>query len=476
MINKHILSSMLLILLISISIWNCNQIKLEIEEKKPNIILFLIDDLGWKDVGYMGSKFYETPNIDELAKQGMIFTNAYSNAPNCAPSRASLLTGKYSPQHKIYTVGTSERGRTDRRKLIPIKNNITLDPDHITIAEILSKNDYRCISIGKWHLGSLPEYGPTAQGFDYNLAGNHTGHPESYFSPYKNKNLTDGINKEHLPERLTSEAIKFITDNKTNPFFLYLPFYSVHTPLQAKQNIIDKYRKKEKDEFHNNPTYAAMIESVDDGIGRILKHLANLNLDDNTIVIFLSDNGGHGEVTSMSPLRGSKGMLYEGGIRVPMIVKWTNRIKQNSVCDTNVIGSDLLPTILSLTGVSTQEDLLIDGENLSSLFFKDGNFFREAIYWHFPAYLEGKARGARDEYFRTRPGSAIKMGDWKLIEYFEDSHLELYNLKEDIEENKNLADIRPDKKKQLYNKLVEWRKSLKAPIPKKLNPYFKANN
>ncbi len=473
--KKYLLLNASLFFLTSILFWNCNSINRG-KNQKPNIILFLIDDLGWKDVGYMGSTYYETPNIDALAKTGMIFTNAYSNAPNCAPSRASLLTGKYTPRHNIYTVGSSERGHSKDRKLIPIKNNTILSPDHITIADILKNNDYVNISLGKWHLGSPPNYGPLAQGFHYNIAGNHSGHPKSYFSPYNNDNLSDGPEGEYLPERLTNEAIKFIDNNRDNPFFLYLPYYSVHTPIQAKKDVIEKYNKKNQEGDQNNPTYAAMVEATDNSIGKILEHIKKLKLEKNTIVIFLSDNGGLGQVTSMLPLRGSKGMLYEGGIRVPLIIQWKDHIIENSICDTSVIGSDLFPTLLSLLQIDIPNQSIIDGKDLSPLLFNNNKFEREAIYWHFPAYLEGQAEGARDSLFRTRPGGAIRMGDWKLIEYFEDSHIELYNLKYDIGEKNNLVKSNPWKKDELYNKLKEWRNSINAPIPRKLNPNYHKSN
>ena len=255
-------------------------------KKRPNIIFFLIDDLGWKDVGFMGSSYYETPNINKLASEGIYFTNAYANAPNCAPTRACLLSGQYSPRHGIFTVGTSERGQSKFRKLLPTPNNTILDKDNITFAEILQQNGYTTASIGKWHLGEGAETGPIGQGFDVNVGGNTAGRPQSYFSPYKNPNLSDGPEGEYLTDRLTDEAIGFIEKNRNKPFFLYLPHYAVHTPIQAQKNLIEKYEKKQANEIHNNPVYAAMIESMDSGIGRIVKNWQSL-ISAKTQLLFL---------------------------------------------------------------------------------------------------------------------------------------------------------------------------------------------
>ncbi|GAI17889.1 unnamed protein product, partial [marine sediment metagenome] len=271
--------------------------------------------MGWKDAGFMGSKYYDTPAINALAANGMTFTNAYSNGPNCAPTRACLLTGLYPPRHGIYTVNSSARGKSALRKIIPIENKTILDTSFVTIAEILAKNGYSTISIGKWHLGNDSIGLPQSQGFDENVGGYHLGYPRSYFSPYHNPYLSDGQEGEYLTDRLTDEAIDFIEKNKDNPFFLYLPHYAVHTPLQAKDSLISVFRNKEPDGGQNNPVYAAMIKSLDESVGKIMMELRNQNLLNNTVFFFMSDNGGHGRVTSMSPLRGSKGMLYEGGIR-----------------------------------------------------------------------------------------------------------------------------------------------------------------
>ena len=441
--------------------------------KKPNIVFILIDDLGWKDVGFMGSKFYETPNIDKLASQGMVFTNAYANAPNCAPTRACLMSGQYGPRHGIYTVGDSARGKSHQRKIIPTENNTTLDPKIPTIADALRPADYISASMGKWHLGADPEAGPIGQGFDVNIGGNEAGHPKSYFSPYKNDDLADGPEGEYLTDRLTDEAIAFIEANSSRPFFLYLPHYAVHTPLQAKKDMIAKYENKPPHNGQDNAKYAAMIESTDQGVGRIMKTLDELNLTENTVVVFFSDNGGHGGVTNMKPLRGSKGMLYEGGIREPMIVRWPAKIKSGTTCEVPVISIDFYPTFLEITGAGKPKGHTLDGVSILGLLTQKGKPDRDALYWHFPAYLEGYT--AQHGPFRTTPAGAVRKGDWKLIEYFEDGTLELYNLKNDIGETNNLAKQNPDKTRELHQLMVQWRKKTNAPVPTEKNPEYNPN-
>ena len=439
----------------------------------PNIVFIFIDDMGWRDVGFMGSTYYETPHIDKLAGQGMIFTNAYSNAPNCAPARACLMSGQYGPRHGVYTVDSSSRGPSKRRKLIPIENTKVLASNVVTIAEAIKPAGYVSASMGKWHLGTDPHVGPTGQGFDVNVGGFSAGHPpKGYFVPYGNPELPDGPPGEYLTDRLTEEALKFIETNKNKPFFLYLPHYAVHTPLQAKAELIEKYKKKPGSNGQNNPTYAAMIESTDQGIGRIMDKLDELNLANNTVVFFFSDNGGVRTITSNAPLRGGKGMLYEGGIREPMLVRWPGLVKPGSRCETPIIGIDFYPTLLEIAGIRKPKGKLLDGKSIVPLLKGGHRLSRKALFWHFPAYLQGRAEGARDPYFRTRPGGAIRAGDWKLIEYFEDGALELYNLKDDLGEKKNLAKVIPDKTAELHSQMLAWRKAVNAPVPTELNPDY----
>lgn len=439
-------------------------------DKKPNVVMFYVDDLGWRDVGYMGSDYYDTPNVDRLASEGMVFSNAYACAPNCAPSRACLMTGQYSPRHGIYTVGTSERGKTENRKLIPIKNNTVLASEKLTIAKMLKQAGYKTCHAGKWHLGSGENSGPEVMGFDVNIGGNHAGAPRSYFSPYKNKNLPDGPEGEHITDRITTDSIEFIQQNKDHPFFLYLSFYAVHTPLQAKEDLKAKYEKKPKGERHNHTTYAAMVENTDTNIGRVLSTLDQLGLRDNTVVMFFSDNGGYGPATTMKPLRGAKGMLYEGGIRVPLTVRYPGIVQAGSTCDTPVIGVDFFPTIQDITQSQSDGNHELDGESMLPLLTQSGSLKRDSIYWHFPAYLEAYKKSMGP--WRTTPAGAIRQGDFKLIEYFEDHKLELYNLKNDIGETNDLSQSMPDVVSRLHQQLKDWRNDTGAPVPTKRNPEY----
>ncbi len=439
-------------------------------DSRPNIILILIDDMGWKDVGFMGSMYYRTPNIDRLSREGMVFTDAYAAAPNCAPSRACLLTGMYTPRHGIYTVNSSERGNARHRKLIPTPNTTVLDPRFITVVEALREAGYSSASIGKWHLGNGPGRGPLSQGFDMNIGGGATGHTPSHFSPYGLRALPDGPEGEYLTDRLTDEAIRFIETNGEQPFFLYLTHYAVHTPVQAPDEITSRYRDAPPSGGQNDPVYAAMIESVDTGIGRLLDALDTSGQTDNTMVIFCSDNGGHGRKTSMEPLRGSKGMLYEGGIRSPMVVRWPGRIEAGSSCSEPVIMVDLLPTILEMAGVVPPAEQPVDGMSLIPLLKGRSKFDRDAIFWHFPAYLEAYA--GMEGHWRTTPAGAVRSGEWKLIEFFEDGRLELYNLHDDIGEEHDLSYIRPEQRDALHRLMLDWRKNTGAPVPAELNPLY----
>ena len=464
------LLQLVIVFLISSSCGNQRAID---EPSGPNIIMFLVDDLGWRDVGFMGSTFYETPNIDDLAAQGMVFTNAYANAPNCAPSRACILSGLYPPRHGVYTVGKSDRGKAANRKLVPVKNQTVLNGDFFTIAKRLKQAGYRTCHIGKWHLGNDSLTSPQAQGFDVNIGGNHAGHPKSYFSPYKNQNLNDGPPGEYLTDRLTDEALQFIDESKDDQFFLFLSHYAVHTPLQGKKHQVEKYRGKEILDEQDNATYAAMIESTDESLGRLVNKLQDLGLDKNTLLIFFSDNGGHGGVTSNAPLRGSKGMMYEGGIRVPMIAWWPENIKAGTQCDEPVIGIDFYPTFLDAASIKVA-DMKPDGKSLLPLFLEDNEAFtRDALYWHFPAYLEGyktirHPENLVDGIWRATPSAAIRAGDWKLIEYFDDGRYQLFNLENDPGEQIDLAETHPEKAMELLNKMEDWRQHTMAKMPEKI--------
>lgn len=440
--------------------------------ERPNIVLFFIDDLGWRDVGYMGSDFYETPHIDQLAQESMRFSSAYAAAPNCAPSRACLMSGQYTPRHGVYTVGDPARGNDRYRKLIPAQNNVVLADRFVTIAETLSQAGYRCASIGKWHLGKSPR----SQGFQVNIAGNQSGSPRGgYFSPYRNPQLSNGDPGEYLTDRLTAEACSFIKDNVDSPFFLYLTHYAVHTPLQAKEEYKKYFEDKPAGKLHQHATYAAMVKSMDDSIGRVLQTLQEQKLEENTVVVFTSDNGGYGPATTMKPLRGSKGMLYEGGIRVPLLIKWPGVTQAGSSSEEPVINLDLYPTFLDLTEIPVPQDYQLDGESLVPL-LKDpqSSLKKRSMFWHFPAYLQ-KYQGMQQR-FRTTPVSVIRQGDWKLLEFFEDGHRELYNTRSDIGETMNLIDSQPEKAAVLTNELHRWQKQVKAAIPSEPNPHYQQDN
>jgi arylsulfatase A-like enzyme len=452
-------------------------IKANTNNKRPNVVFIVIDDMGWKDVGYMGSTYYETPNIDALASKGVAFSNAYAPAANCAPSRACMMSGQNTPRHGIYTVGASERGKAETRKLIPIENTLTLADSVVTIAEALKKEGYRTAQMGKWHIGD----DPCAQGFDVNIAGSHAGHPKSYFSPYKNMQLKDGPEGEYLTDRLTDEAIAYIKQNKPEltgkPFFLYLPYYTVHTPLQGKEELIKKYKNKAGSKGQNNPTYAAMIESADSNIGRIMQVLKEEGISDNTMVIFFSDNGGIANISSQFPARAGKGSYYDGGIREPMIISWPKCLPKGKVVEEPVTGLDFYPTILEAANIPQDKTHMLDGLSLMSLMVKNKPLKRDALFWHFPIYLQGihpVKDQARDPLFRTRPGTVMRKGKWKLHEYFEDGALELYDLEKDPGEWNNLVNNKPQKVKKMHQQMLDWRREMNAPVPTKLNPAYKA--
>ena len=442
---------------------------------QPNIVLLYADDLGYTDLSCQGSDYYRTPNIDRLAREGMTFTQAYAAAANCAPSRASLLTGLYTPRHGVFTVGNSDRGKAAHRKLIPIPNNTVLPRKLPTIGQVLKKAGYRTAVAGKWHVSN----DPIAYGFDVNFGGFKAGSPRSYFSPYKNPNLSDGPKGEHLPARLAREVCSWIrspSPDKTTaenqaPFFLYFPFYSVHTPIQARKDLTAKYEGK-KGTHHRNAKYAAMIEAMDLAVGQVLDLLDELKLSENTLVIFTSDNGPHGGVSNAKPLRGSKGMFYEGGIREPFLVRWPGHIVAGSRNEHPIHQIDLLPTFAELAGATTPK--LQDGLSLTPL-FKGKTLRARPLFWHFPAYLQGygKDLGSPFQNFRTTPCGVVRVGNWKLIEYFEDGALELYNLQSDPSEKNNLAPKESARRDELHALLKDWRQHVKAPVPTEKNPRFK---
>lgn len=432
------------------------------EDSKPNIILINIDDLGWADLGYNGSTYYETPHIDKLHKEGVNFSTAYAAASNSAPSRSSMLTGLYTPRHGVYTVNPAARGKAEDRSLIPAANNHLLPDSAEIIPMILREEGYATCHVGKWHVG----YDPLEQGMDVNIGGTHMGSPRSYFSPYKNKNLKDGVKGECLTTRLGKEAANYIdTVSTQKPFFLYYAPYAVHTPLQANDSLVTKYKNKQKTEAHKNPVYAAMIETMDNTIGMIMNAVTKRTLLENTIIVFTSDNGGVYHISKQWPLRAGKGSFYEGGIRVPFIIYQKGTFERGKEYDLAVSQLDLFPTFMEIAGIPISEKL--DGLSLLPLLEngKDKRLVNRALYWHFPAYLEGGNEETTDAIFRSRPVSVIRHKEWKLIENYEDSSLELYNLITDISEKINLSEIETKKRNELYKMLTEWKKETNAALP-----------
>ncbi len=446
-------------------------------ERKPNFVFVLIDDLGWTDLSCYGSGFYETPAIDALARQGMRFTDAYAACPVCSPTRASIMTGKYPARLGITQWIGADDYPVEYRKELPL--------EEVTMAEALKTAGYATSFIGKWHLGGKGYY-PEKQGFDINIGGYYRGQPPRYFSPYDIPTMTDGPEGEYLTDRHTDDALNFIEQNKESPFLLYLAHYAVHTPIQAKDGIIKKYESKIKgrppssgpeyiglpDGFmtkrhQDDPVYAAMIESVDQSLGRICERLTELGLADNTIIVFTSDNGGLSTVrrkapTANLPLRAGKGWLYEGGIRVPLIIKWPGKTKPGSVCCEPVTSTDFYPTVLEMAGLPRMADQHKDGISIAPLLKGAAKPSRRAIYWHYPHY-HGSG---------SRPSGAVRSGDYKLIQWYETDSVELYNLREDIGEKSDLSRKMPEKAEKLVKMLALWRKSVNATVPK-LDPQYK---
>ncbi len=432
---------------------------------RPNVIFILADDLGWTDLAVQGSKYYETPNIDRLAAQGLRFS-AYHNCQNCAPTRAALMSGQYGPRTGVYTVGGIDRFNWQSRPLRPVDNVEKLPLDRVTVAQALKNAGYATGMFGKWHLGDDAEHHPKARGFEEAIVsmGVHFG--------FDTKPKTEHPQGQYLADFLTDKAADFIRRHKDGPFFLYLPHFGVHAPYQAKEALIGHFKPKPASGGHGDPTYAAMIASVDESVGRISALLDEQGLADNTVLIFSSDNGGvggyagegitkaHG-ITDNAPLRSGKGSLYEGGTRVPFIVRWPGVTKPGSTTDVPVIHVDLYPTFLEIAGAKAPANHTLDGVSLVPL-LRDGNasLQREAIYQHFPGYL-----GIGQNQWRTTPVGTIQAGDWKLMEFFEDHRFELYNLRDDLGERTNLAAQMPERVQVLSAKMSAWRKAVNAPMP-----------
>ena len=432
--------------------------------RPPNVIVILVDDLGQTDLSCYGSRFYETPHIDQLAKDGVRFANGYSACTVCSPTRAALLTGKYPARLRI-TDWITGHDRPKARLKIPDWQKF-LPFEEITLAEQFKSAGYATASIGKWHLTpALKEgdeaYYPEKHGFDVNIGGYARGQPPSYFSPYKIPTLPEGPKGEFLTDREANEAVRFIEANQSKPFFIYLPHYAVHTPLGGKPDVIARYQAKADKTpglLQKNATYAALVESVDDALGTIRAALKRLKLEGNTIIVFTGDNGGlilrNDKATDNSPFRVGKGSAYEGGVRVPLIVCWPGVTKSGVVDPTPAITVDIYPTMLELAGVKPMQSL-VDGISLAPLLKTGVKPDRDAIFWHYPHYHPGGAT----------PYSAIRSGDLRLVHFYEDGRDELYDLANDIGETKDLAPSQPERAKALRTRLDAWLKSVDAQFP-----------
>lgn len=439
------------------------------DTQKPNIVVIMADDLGWMDLHCYGNKAVDTPALDKLATEGMRFTDAYAASPVCSPTRGAMMTGQspgrllltnHAPGHKAgFSLEGSDLGEAESVR--------HLDLSAVTIAERLSAGGYVTAHLGKWHLSyvakdskkgiSEPELRPEYQGFDLNIGGHSSGGPRSYFAPYSNPALKAKKEGEYLPERLADEAIAFINKKHDKPFYLNWWPYSVHYPMQAREDLITKYKKLKKEGMSiRNPIYAAMIEGMDAEIGRFLDAIDEAGLRENTVIIFKSDNGGYDG--DNLPLRGFKGMLYEGGMRIPWIVRWSGKIGAGTSSDTPITSTDYYPTVLEIAGLSATPDYQLDGQSIMPLLKQSKEFERKdgAVYFHYPNYAFHK---------RNRLGSAIREGDYKLIKRYDNGELELYNLKKDIGEKENLAVKSPELAKRLESKLDARLKKTGAKLP-----------
>lgn len=504
------------VLLLALLFWQCDQ--KEEQTQPPNVVFFLVDDLGWSDIGCYGSSFYETPNIDKMASQGVRFTDAYAAAHVCSPTRASILTGKYPA-----TVNLTDwlPGRQDFpfQKLLNVPVNQQLPLSEYTLAEALKDQGYSTAMMGKWHLGEDP-YGPTAQGFDIQIPDWNKGWPLSYHAPFRLEGL-EGKEGDYLTDRLTDKALEYIEANQDKPFFLYLSHFAVHDPIQGRQDLVEKYADKLRDQeepgspgfvleenpdvqpdfsyeeklnmlddpayagygilpnnmvkikqHQDNVQFASMVSSMDESLGRIMDKLEALGIAENTLVVFYSDNGGMSAgnyydperqiskkqldkafSTSNLPLRGAKGWLYEGGIRVPLIVKWPGKVPHQSPVDLPVSSPDLYPTILEMLGLPAKSQQTTDGHSFASVLRGEGSGEVQPLFWHFPHY---------SNHGMQSPGGAVRYGDYKLLEYYENNTVQLFNLKEDIGEKYDLSEEMPDKVAELKGLLNDWREKVSA--------------
>ena len=428
-----------------------------VETDRPNILLILVDDLGWMDLACQGNKLVETPRIDALAKQGMRFTNAYAAAPVCSPTRAAILTGHAPARLRITNhLPDQKRFTPDNAKVESAECIDHLAADYETIAERLKETGYSTAFMGKWHVAQRGNTAlfPNAQGFDINIGGCSFGGPPTFFDPYRIPTIKNRQRGEYLPDRLADEVIGFLNEKQNKPFMLFLWNYTVHWPMEAPQHLLEKYKNR-KGRGLNDTRYGAMIEAMDIALGRIFDELDRLGLTDNTLLIFTSDNGAFGGVGDNRPLRAEKGYLYEGGIRVPMIVRWPGVVSPNTISETPVISTDFYATIRDAVGLKPKDGESSDGTSLLPV-FKGKTTRSRDLFWHYPNYAFHK---------RNRPGSAVRAGRYKLIERFDDGSVELYDLKNDLSETTNLAERKPETAAELKRKLHAWRQSTNAAIP-----------
>ena len=456
------------------AVWSQTLLPTTATATRPNIIFILADDLGWSDLGCYGADLHETPHLDRLARAGLRFTQAYA-MPVCSPTRAALLTGKHAARLRFTVwresaVNREAEAARSKNKLLPPATMHDLAHSETTIAEVLKAAGYLTFHVGKWHLGDA-DHAPETQGFDLNIGGTHWGAPTTFFWPFRGPSgqsrefryvpgLGVGKEGEYLTDRFTDEALKLIDAAGARPFFLNLWFHNPHTPIEGKPALVEHYRRKLKPGLHHqNPDYAAMIQTLDETVGRILEHLKKRRIAERTLVIFTSDNGGYigqyrgRQVTNNAPLRSGKGSLYEGGVRVPLIVKWPGVTPRGAVVDEPVICTDFFGTFAELVGANG--DTTRDGLSLLPLLRNPrAHLQRDALYFHYPHY-----------YATTSPVSAVRAGDWKLLEYFEDNHVELYNLREDPSEQRDLAAREPARAQQLRAQLQAWRGQVGAQLP-----------
>lgn len=455
----------------------------DLKGQRPNVVFILADDLGWRDLSVEGSTFYESPNIDRIAKDGMRFLQGYATCQVCSPSRASIMTGKYPARLNITDwIGAAEGSGWKRNtRLLPAFYEHQLPQEDVTLAEAFREAGYKTFFAGKWHLGGEGSF-PEDHGFEINIGGHHRGSPPGgFFAPYNNPKMKQGPNGEYLPLRLGRETANFIEANKDQPFFAFLSFYMVHAPLETTRELWSKYRDKtdamQKPRFRfvmdgnlpirqvqDHPIYGGMIEAMDQAVGMVLETLDRLGLNDNTIIVFTSDNGGvsagDGKATSNLPLRGGKGRQWEGGIREPFYVKWPGIVPAGSTSEVPVIGTDFYPTLLEMVGLPLRPNQHVDGVSLVPI-LKGGSIEERSLFWHYPHY--GNQGGD--------PSSIIRSGDWKLIHYYEDDRDELYHLPSDPIEHNDLAEVETERVQSLHIKLDQWLEETEArmPVP---NPNF----